>query len=299
MKLKQLEALVAVVDSESISAAAETLGISQSALTKIIAQLEADLGVTLLERGGGRRAQPTQLGQIVYDRGSSILTSAEGLERHLGQVQKGFSQVIRIGFGVSVPTKRITQIAAHLRERMPNCALRLRTGLRRHLIPRLRKQEFDFLISMESKGDEADDLLLDRLWEDRFCVFMSPSSKILAEKSGHGTGLKWVASDRLAELNTGASKFFSDFLPAATFAQVDAYESNMIKAMLNSGPFISAWPFETFADDVAQGDLASIEIPSKEERSWRCRINMVSLKGARRSRTATSARQLIKRMMFG
>ena len=67
MNFKHIHALISVIDAESFTAAAETLSVSQSALTKMIAQLEEELGVKLFERGGGRRAHPTAFGQIVYE----------------------------------------------------------------------------------------------------------------------------------------------------------------------------------------------------------------------------------------
>ena len=298
MKLAQINALIAIVDAESFTAAAEALSVSQSALTKTISQLEADLGVKLFERGGGRRAQPTTFGRIVYERGAAILAGAEEMQRYLTQVQQGYSKAIRIGFGVSIPSRRITRVTEMLRQKLPESSLRVRTGLRRHLIPRLRKKEFDLLITMESRGDEAEDLNLDRLWEDRFCVFMSPRTYADIEANRDGSGVQWLASDRLAELDTSASRYLSEFLPNATVAAVDAYDRSLIPAMLNAGPFISAWPSETFADEVARGDLAVLEIPSVNGGYWRGRVNIVSLKGGGSPRIVATARHLVKRMSF-
>ena len=298
MKLKQINALIAIVDAESFTAAADALSISQSALTKIISQLEEELDVTLFERGGGRRARPTAFGRIVYERGAAILSGAEEMQRYLAQVKQGYSQAIRIGFGVSVPSQRITRITQMLRQKLPESSLRVRMGLRRHMMPRLRKKEFDLLITMESRGDDAEDLVLDRLWEDRFRVFMSAQTFVYLNANGDGAGVQWLASDRLSELDASASQYLGEFLPAASVAAVDAYDRNLIAAMLMAGPFISAWPSETFADEVARGALAALDIPAVEGRHWRGRINMVSLKGGQRPRIVATARQLIKRMSF-
>ncbi len=298
MKLAQINALIAIVDAESFTAAAEALSISQSALTKTISQLETDLDVKLFERGGGRRARPTAFGRIVYERGAAILSGAEEMQRYLAQVKQGYSQAIRIGFGVSVPGQRITRITELLRQKLPESSLRVRTGLRRQLMPRLRKKEFDFLIAMESRGDDAEDLTLDRLWEDRFCVFMSQETSARLDTNKDGSGVQWLASDRLAELDSSASEYLGEFLPAATVAAVDAYDRSIMPAMLKAGPFISAWPSETFADEVARGELAALEIPAVKGRHWRSRINMVSLKGGQRPRIVSTARQLVKRMTF-
>ena len=298
MNFKHIAALRAVIDAEGFSAAADSLSITQSALTKMIAQLEEELGVKLFERGGGRRAQPTRYGQIVYERGVAIMSDVEEMQRYLTQVKRGYSQLIRIGFGVSIPTKYITIIAEQLQQKLPESSLRIRTGLRRQIMPRLRKKEFDFLVVAEGRGDDADDLVLDHLWTDKFCIFMSKQTSVLIESDPTGAGLQWLASDRLAEMDTRSSQFLDGFLADAGYAQIDAYDRNVIIAMLNSGPFISAWPSETFVDEARRGELVMMEIPPVSGRRWNSRFNLVSNKGAQSSRIAATARQFVKRIVF-
>lgn len=50
MRLQQLQALILVVDTGSLSEAARLLGLTQSALSKSIKSLELELGVPLFER---------------------------------------------------------------------------------------------------------------------------------------------------------------------------------------------------------------------------------------------------------
>jgi Bacterial regulatory helix-turn-helix protein, lysR family len=58
MKPNQLLAFVAVVDQMSIRGAARAIGISQPAVTKIVRELERELGVALVERARGVRLAP-------------------------------------------------------------------------------------------------------------------------------------------------------------------------------------------------------------------------------------------------
>jgi DNA-binding transcriptional LysR family regulator len=62
---RQLEAFHAVMTGGSMKAAAETLFISQAAVSKLIASLEEDLGLSLFEskRGGLR---PSEAGQVMH-----------------------------------------------------------------------------------------------------------------------------------------------------------------------------------------------------------------------------------------
>jgi DNA-binding transcriptional LysR family regulator len=66
--------------------AAESLGITQPALTRSIQGLERLLGVTLFDRGRGS-VRPTDFGRVLVERGRLILVESEELERELKLMQ--------------------------------------------------------------------------------------------------------------------------------------------------------------------------------------------------------------------
>jgi DNA-binding transcriptional LysR family regulator len=77
-RLEDAEVFVAVVDAGGFTAAATTLGVSQPAISRRIAALEARLGVRLLTRSM-RRLRPTDAGATFYARARRALGElAEG-----------------------------------------------------------------------------------------------------------------------------------------------------------------------------------------------------------------------------
>src|SRR5260370_33588038 len=72
MDVKLLEAFRAVVDSRSVTAAAQALGITQPAVSGQIAKLEESVGFPLFERAGGR-LKPTPEGLLFYAEASRVL----------------------------------------------------------------------------------------------------------------------------------------------------------------------------------------------------------------------------------
>lgn len=78
-RLQAMETLVRVVETGSFSAAARDLRVGQPAVSKVIALLEARLGVRLLVRST-RRLQPTEAGQAYYERARRVLDDAEEAE---------------------------------------------------------------------------------------------------------------------------------------------------------------------------------------------------------------------------
>lgn len=76
MELRQLRYFVAVADTLNFSRASESLYVSQSALSKQVAELEQELGVILLERDK-RSVRLTRAGELLLPEAKSILMQSE------------------------------------------------------------------------------------------------------------------------------------------------------------------------------------------------------------------------------
>jgi len=82
MELRQLKYFTRIVEIGSMSRAAETLFIAQSALSQQVANLEAEVGCVLLRRSS-RGVAMTQAGERLYARAVRILAEVEDLKLHL------------------------------------------------------------------------------------------------------------------------------------------------------------------------------------------------------------------------
>ncbi|MHA3700936.1 LysR family transcriptional regulator [Jatrophihabitans sp. YIM 134969] len=80
VELRQLRCLLAVVDCGTFTDAAIDLGVSQAAVSRTLASLEADLGVRLLRRTT-RSLTPTPAGTRVIARARRLLAEADDLVR--------------------------------------------------------------------------------------------------------------------------------------------------------------------------------------------------------------------------
>ena len=75
-RLDRMRLLVRVIERRSFTAAAADLGLARSSATEAIKQLEASLGVRLIERTT-RTVLPTLDGEVYYRRCLSILSDVE------------------------------------------------------------------------------------------------------------------------------------------------------------------------------------------------------------------------------
>ncbi|HSV61454.1 MAG TPA: LysR family transcriptional regulator [Variovorax sp.] len=76
----EMEAFVQVVERGSFSAAAAVLAMTPSAVSKLVARLEARLGTRLVHRST-RKLQLTPEGQLYYERGLRVLADLDEAER--------------------------------------------------------------------------------------------------------------------------------------------------------------------------------------------------------------------------
>lgn len=99
----EMQVFLRVVESGSFSEAARVLRMTPSTVSKLVARIEARLGVRLLERST-RRLSLTAEGQIYYDRSQSLLATLEDIERDLSQGAGSMGGTVRVsasvGFGI-------------------------------------------------------------------------------------------------------------------------------------------------------------------------------------------------------
>ena len=78
MHFRHLRYFVKIVEAGSFSRAAATIFVAQPALSQQIAELEEQLGVSLLQRSA-RGVRPTAAGEVLYREASAILRQVEQL----------------------------------------------------------------------------------------------------------------------------------------------------------------------------------------------------------------------------
>jgi DNA-binding transcriptional LysR family regulator len=167
----------------SFSAAAEVLGYTQSAVSQAVATLEAETGVTLLERAR-RGARPTPAGSVLLAHADAILGQMEAAEAELAALAGLRAGLLRM---VSFPTAGSTlmpRAIAAFRRAHPGVELTLTEGEPEEIAPRLRAGEFDLALLFEFPGTDAPAVALRKvpLLEDPLHVVL-PGDHALAGKA--------------------------------------------------------------------------------------------------------------------
>lgn len=123
-KLDSMRAFVEVVDSGGFAAAGRRLGRSRSVINKLVAQLETDLGVQLLQRTT-RRVSPTDTGRAYYERCVNILDEVTAAEVAVSQLQDEPKGTLRINAPMSFGTMHLAGAIAAFMTQYPDIQVQL------------------------------------------------------------------------------------------------------------------------------------------------------------------------------
>ncbi|MFS8184696.1 LysR family transcriptional regulator [Pseudovibrio denitrificans] len=138
----------------SVTKTAHRLGVSQSAVSQSIAELEKRLGVKVLRRG----AQPVQLtdeGDLIVQYALSVQAAEENALARINDLRQNKGGRVRIGSsGPSASTRLLPDVMKRFSRLYPGIALELREAQDQEIIAALRRGEVDVAVVPGLDGDE-------------------------------------------------------------------------------------------------------------------------------------------------
>lgn len=177
----QLEALIAVRETENFTLAARKLGIAQPTVHRAVGQLEKEAGRRLLER--------TAYGMIA-NRSCELLADAARLAfAELAQAEMDLAEAVgrevgRIVIG-AMPLSRshlLPRAIAAFRQSRPTLAIQVLDGPYADLLAGLRRGEIDFMIGALRDPPPIGDVVQQALFTDSLVLVARPGHPILARR---------------------------------------------------------------------------------------------------------------------
>jgi DNA-binding transcriptional LysR family regulator len=120
----EMAAFVRVVDARGFSAAAPALGLSPSAVSKLVTRLEARLGVRLLQRTT-RALSLTAEGEAFYAAARRIVGEIAALEAEIGERRRTPHGLLRVTTALTFSTHQLAPIVGEFLTRYPAIQLEL------------------------------------------------------------------------------------------------------------------------------------------------------------------------------
>lgn len=171
MEIRTLRYFLVVAREQSLTRAANVLHVTQPTLSRQIAQLERELGCTLLERTN-RSVALTEEGLHLRQRAEEIVVLADRTKDEFAEDDAALSGTIRIGAGETRAMHTVTDVLAQMRRDYPQVRCELSSGNADAVEERLAHGLLDFGVFIEPVKLDACDWV--RLPEpDRVGVIVS------------------------------------------------------------------------------------------------------------------------------
>lgn len=143
MDVRQLQALVAIAETGSFSAAAAVLHTVQSNVSAHVARLEKELGVVLVDRARGRL---TDEGAAVVARARRVAAELDGIVADVAAVNHEVAGTVRLGMIGTTGRWLVPRLLSLLADRHPGIHLVLVEGTTTTLGPQLATGRLDLAV---------------------------------------------------------------------------------------------------------------------------------------------------------
>ena len=178
--LRQLRAFTGVYRARSITRAARELGITQSATSLLIQQLEAQLGVKLFDRTT-RAVQPTLAAHEAIHAADRMLGDAQGLSRRMRDLAEARAGRVAFLASAGAASALMPRVLARFRAAYPEVEIDMRDVAADDLVPRMIATDAEFAIG--SVEGEIAEMKIEALVSGRLSAIGPHTAEFAARRS--------------------------------------------------------------------------------------------------------------------
>ncbi|WP_047526719.1 LysR family transcriptional regulator [Pseudomonas sp. 11/12A] len=176
MELRHLRCFVVLAEELHFTRAAERLHIEQSPLSRIIKELENEMGVLLFDRDR-RGTRLTQAGTVFLQDVTRLFSSLDVARENARAVSSGYLGVFRIAVPCGCIDPRLTTFLARCREEDPKIEIRLTEAPLVEQLHGLRSGAFN--VGFACTADVGDGVEAEPIWIDSLVVAVSTRHPLL------------------------------------------------------------------------------------------------------------------------
>jgi DNA-binding transcriptional LysR family regulator len=169
---RQISAFLAIVTHGSLGRAAETLHVTQPALSRIIKRLEAQVGAALFERNS-KGMLLTPIGEALLPRATLLQREAAHAMEDINSMRGLAKGTIKVGSVGSVASLILPLAIDRVLTRWPNLRVEVIEGVWDRLADALVKYEIDLALNVTMPDSDEICAIADCSWEDHSYVVAS------------------------------------------------------------------------------------------------------------------------------
>ena len=240
MELTPLRYFLAIAEAGHMTRAAETLGVTQPALSAMLKKLEREIGAELLHRTG-RGVELTEAGSVFLDHAREAVRRADQAVldvREMVGLERGS---IRLGGGATATTYLLPPAVSAFRREHPHLRFYIREAGSSAVADAVRSGELDLgIVTLPLDVPAAADLLSIPLVRDELRLIVPPHHALAERK-----GFRWrdLAGESMVAFEAGSAvRGLIDESSGAAFDEEEPFEVVMelrsiesIKQMVQAG----------------------------------------------------------------
>ena len=165
--LRQLRVFIEVARLQSFSRAGDEIGLTQSAVSRCVRELEGEIGLKLIDRTT-REVQLTDVGGNLVSSVSRLLTDLDDALREIREIGEQRRGRVVVAASPTVACRLMPRVVAACGRQFPYITLGLRDDVQSDVVRKVKSGEVDFGVIIGPFS--ADDLLSESLMTDSFCV---------------------------------------------------------------------------------------------------------------------------------
>ncbi|WEK56376.1 MAG: LysR family transcriptional regulator [Candidatus Cohnella colombiensis] len=178
--LDDIRLFATIVEQTSLNKAAEQLNVSQPALSRRIARLEAELGVDLFRRVG-KRLELTAAGQLTYEFSLELRRFHGSYLQKLNAYKSSEAPVATIGASLTTLQSTLPELIKVMTDKHPHLEIKAITGKSHEITTLVKERKVDFgLVSSSIKYDPVITSL--PLFDDQL-ILVLPRTHYILERS--------------------------------------------------------------------------------------------------------------------
>jgi DNA-binding transcriptional LysR family regulator len=278
MLLAQIEAFVEIARTRSISGAAETLFVTQPALTARLQRLEEELDTKLFVRTP-RGMKLTEAGEVFLPHAVKALDSLADGRRIVNAFERGGAGRLTLGAAPAISTYVLPRILKRFSISHPRVGVSVRTGHSEEVLELVLREQVDLGLVRELRHP---DIASTPLYEDRVILVVEPGHRF----AGRGRiRLDEMSREQLVlfDRTSSYSELTHAVFRGAGVSPEGVMELDNIdaaKKMVQEGFGVALIPYTAVADELDAGLLCRVQIEDAEP----LRRQIVAVR--RRDRTA-------------
>lgn len=231
MELYELQQLVAFADAGTLSEAAETLHLSQPALSRNMKKLENDLGIPLFERKKNKLTL-NQNGEYVLEMARKLLKDLDALIVNAREYDRK-SHTISLGVCAPAP---VWTLAPLITNTYPHMSLQTETNREEQLLSGLRNNTYQLIATHVKPEDE--DIYCQKCGSETLMFALPPNHKYAHQKTLSFSDMN--GENMLLMPDIGFWNFVKDKMPDSRFlTQNDRFSFNELVRASSLPSFIT------------------------------------------------------------